>query len=238
MNRAMFLMGLQHVINLPSFPLFCAYLLMIFLSKFWQKWTKPLNLKPLMILHNFTCCLASMYTLYGFINGLYNSDYIYSKTMTEELRFVYWVYWMTKIIELLDTVFMVLRHRQRQISFLHIYHHASMLLLSNVGYKYFPYPNIAIFLVLNSLVHVVLYFYYGLTAVMPNNPPRWRKQLTQMQILQFLLDFVLASYGYMYHNFCFYGLIYGITMTYLFSNFYYHAYVRQKKHPEDKLKSN
>ncbi|XP_067671425.1 very long chain fatty acid elongase 5-like [Haliotis asinina] len=238
MDKAMFLMGLHYVINLESFPLFCIYLLMIFLSGYWQKWTKPLNLKPLLILHNFICCMTSMYTLYGFIRGVYKSGHLYSKEITEELRFVFWIYYITKIIELMDTVFMVLRHRRRQISFLHVYHHSSMLLLSNLGYLYFPYPCIAVFLSLNSLVHVVLYFYYGLTAVVPNNPPQWRKQLTQMQIIQFLIDFVVAFYGFVYHNFCIYSLFYGITMTSLFSNFYYQAYIRKRKQPEEKIKSN
>jgi len=37
-----------------------------------------------------------------------------------------WLYYIAKITELLDTVFFVLRKKQRQISFLHLYHHTLM----------------------------------------------------------------------------------------------------------------
>ncbi|XP_067670929.1 very long chain fatty acid elongase 5-like [Haliotis asinina] len=240
MNTVKVPVRLHNIINLESFPLFCIYLLMTSFSGYWQKWTKPLNLKPLLVLHNFICCVGSFYTFYGFTRGVYKSGFLYSKEVTEELTFVFWVYYMTKIVELMDTVFMILRHRQRQISFLHVFHHSSMLLLSNFGYAYLPYPCIAVFQSLNSLVHVVLYFYYGLTAVVPNNPPQWRKQLTQMQIIQFLIDFAISLYGVVYYEFCFFSLFYGLSMTVLFSNFYYHAYVRKpkQKQPEDKIKSN
>ncbi|ROL51082.1 Elongation of very long chain fatty acids protein 2 [Anabarilius grahami] len=39
---------------------------------------------------------------------------------------VLWWYYFSKLIEFLDTVFIVLRKKNSQISFLHVYHHASM----------------------------------------------------------------------------------------------------------------
>jgi len=39
------------------------------------------------------------------------------------------MYAFTKLLELMDTVFMILRHKTRQITFLHVFHHSSMLLL-------------------------------------------------------------------------------------------------------------
>lgn len=38
-----------------------------------------------------------------------------------------WWYYFSKLIEFMDTIFFVLRKNNHQISFLHIYHHASML---------------------------------------------------------------------------------------------------------------
>ena len=40
---------------------------------------------------------------------------------------VLWWYFFSKAIELVDTVVMVLRKRERQITFLHVFHHATML---------------------------------------------------------------------------------------------------------------
>ena len=144
----------------------------------------------------------------------------------------------SQVLELLDTVFMVLRHKSRQISFLHVYHHSSMLLLSDLGRRFYPWPCIAVFLGMNSFVHVLLYLYYGLTALFPDNPPMWKKQMTQVQIVQFLVGFVVAVVGYMYYNYCVYSILYGITMTWLFSNFYYHAYIKRRQPKKQEVVQN
>lgn len=49
-----------------------------------------------------------------------------------------WWYFMAKIIELLDTVFFVLRKKNRQISTLHVYHHFMMPICSWIGTKFLP----------------------------------------------------------------------------------------------------
>lgn len=48
-----------------------------------------------------------------------------------------WLYYMCKITELLDTVFFVLRKKQNQITFLHLYHHTLMPICGLIGIKYF-----------------------------------------------------------------------------------------------------
>ena len=183
----------------------------------------------MLIVYNFTCSVISIVTFIGFLYGLNKSEFVYQKEEIPGLKGIYFLYWVTKNIELLDTLFMILRHKSRQISFLHVYHHASMVLLSDYAYHYSAWPAIAPILALNSFVHIVLYFYYGMTAMFPNSPLPWKQRLTELQIIQFLIDFVHAGYGYKYHGFCIYGIFYGIIMTYLFSNFYYLAYLRPKR---------
>ena len=143
-----------------------------------------------------------------------------------------------QVLELLDTLFMVLRHKSRQISFLHVYHHSSMLLLSDLARLYYSWPCIAVFLAMNSFVHVMLYLYYGLTALHPDDPPTWKKQMTQVQIAQFLVGMFIALFGYLYHSYCIYSILYGLTMTYLFSSFYYHAYIKSRVLKQDKVVQN
>ena len=165
----------------------------------------------------------------GFIYGLYQAKSSFEKSSSQVLIPVYRIYWLTKLYELLDIVFMILRHKQRQISFLHVYHHSTMIILSDLVYHIYPYPAFTVYLALNSVVHVVLYAYYGLSALNPENPPQWKKFLTQFQIVQFFLDMVHAIMGYLYHGYCIYGIFYGITMISLFSNFYYQAYIKAPK---------
>ena len=182
----------------------------------------------ILVIYNFGCAAISLYTLIGFGRNLIASDDIYSKESNGSLKDVFFWYWITKMVELFDTVFMVLRHKRRQISVLHVYHHASMLLLSDLAYHHFPWTAIAVILALNALVHVVLYFYYGLSALYPDKPPPWKRRVTELQILQFFIDLIYGTIGYLYHGFCIYGIIYGLLMVYLFLNFYYHAYLKPR----------
>ena len=58
-------------------------------------------------------------------------------------------------MELLDTVFMILRHKFRQISNLHVYHHSSMLLISDIGCTRYNWGAFSMPLMLNSLVRKI-----------------------------------------------------------------------------------
>ena len=181
-----------------------------------------------MVVYNFTASASSLYTFYGFTLALINANSSFERQTSDQLTHTLRIYWIAKTFELLDTIIMVLRHRQRQISFLHVYHHSSMLILSEVSYRFYPYVSTSLYLGLNSIVHVLLYFYYGISAMYPNNPPPWKKFLTQFQILQFIIDLVHATIGYMYHNHCIYGIFYCGAMIILFSNFYFLSYRKGK----------
>lgn len=139
------------------------------------------------------------------------------------------VYWISKFVELLDTVYMVLRHKTRQISFLHVWHHSTITLLADWAYTRSSIPAIVPIVALNSAVHVVMYGYYALTALYPLHEFTWKKRITQMQMTQFVIAIVHGTYGYLYHGFCIYSILYGLGMLSLFSNFYYRAFIAKKK---------
>ena len=42
------------------------------------------------------------------------------------MTYIAWLYYINKYIELLDTVFFVMRKKWNQVTFLHVYHHAIM----------------------------------------------------------------------------------------------------------------
>ncbi|XP_067876704.1 very long chain fatty acid elongase 5-like [Heterodontus francisci] len=216
------------ILNLESMPIACLYIAMIFFSTYWQKYTKPLELQKILLVYNMACSIMSLYTTLLFLRGLRIATSIFQKEFFSELHHAYFMYWVIKNVELLDTVFMILRHRKRQISFLHVYHHCSMLILSDLTYHYYPWPAIAPFLALNSLIHVLLYFYYGQSALNPVQRPVWKKRMTQLQILQFLICLILAIWGYLFHGFCIYSIMYGLMMLGLFLNFYHKAFNSKK----------
>ena len=52
---------------------------------------------------------------------------------------VTWIFYMSKILDFFDTVFIILRCRWRQLSFLHVYHHSSIFM---VRAPTAPVPNL------------------------------------------------------------------------------------------------
>lgn len=94
-------------------------------------------------------------------------------------------YFLLKVADLLDTVFFVLRKKQNQITFLHLYHHTGMVVLIWNATKFFPGGHSIFTGFLNSIVHVVMYGYYLVSAFNPEykNNIWWKKYITQMQIV-------------------------------------------------------
>lgn len=94
-----------------------------------------------------------------------------------------------KFAELLDTAFLMLR--RRPVTFLHWYHHVTVLLYCWRSYA--DRPAIGVLLgALNFFVHTVMYFYYFLTAL--GYRPTWNKLVTVLQIVQMMIGVVICAY--------------------------------------------
>lgn len=97
----------------------------------------------------------------------------------------------SRVIDLLDTVFFVLRKKDRQINFLHVYHHTIVPLTIWIGAYMSMRPYSSVVLHMNSTIHVIMYSYYFL-ASFPSLTPYlwWKKYITRIQIAQFIILFV------------------------------------------------
>lgn len=97
---------------------------------------------------------------------------------------LYHEYLIAKVTELVDTVFFVLRKKKNQITFLHVYHHTMMVVCTWGMLKYTPTYAIIMVGTINSLVHVIMYAYYGLSAF-PSLEKYlwWKKYLTAFQLV-------------------------------------------------------
>lgn len=103
-------------------------------------------------------------------------------------------YFILKVADLLDTVFFVLRKKEKQISFLHLYHHTGMVVLTWNAAKYYPGGHSIFTGFLNSIIHIVMYAYYLVSAFNPEykNNLWWKKYITQMQIVSWINSRLLA----------------------------------------------
>ena len=223
--------------SLRSFPLFVVYVVVCVGARYITRLVGPFQLRIPLIFHNFACCgLSIASAAIGFYGLLTSDSILVIADGNEYIKHALHIYWIGKILELCDTLFMILRHKMRQISFLHVFHHSSMLLLADYACNLAPWPPVALGIVLNSMVHIVMYGYYALTALYPLRDFAWKRLITQLQMVQFLVGVVMGVNGYLSHGYCVYSILFPAAMFGLFSNYYYHAYVMRKE-PKDVGKS-
>ncbi|CAG2110367.1 unnamed protein product [Medioppia subpectinata] len=168
---------------------------------------KPYQLRGPIFAYNIFMVVLNVYFFfesiqaYEFGRALMNFEYPPNDTKdlsAQEMRrltFVYW-YFISKIIDLMDTVFFVLRKKWSQVSPLHLYHHSSVPLCVWLAVKFAPTAGVnGIFPILNSAVHVLMYTYYALSAFGPSVQKYlwWKRYITQVQLIQFMVFFVYGT---------------------------------------------
>uniref|UniRef100_A0A4W6DH41 Elongation of very long chain fatty acids protein 1 n=1 Tax=Lates calcarifer TaxID=8187 RepID=A0A4W6DH41_LATCA len=214
---------------------------------------KPFQLKEAMIVYNFLLVALSIFIVYEFLMSgwattyTWRCDAIDTSDSPQALRMVRvaWLFWFSKIIELIDTIFFVLRKKHSQITFLHIFHHSFMPWTWWWGVGYAPGGMGSFHAMVNSSVHVVMYFYYGLAAAGPSFQKFlwWKKYMTAIQLIQFVLVSLHAT-QYYFMDSCDYQFpmiihliwMYGTFFFVLFSNFWIQAYVKGKRLPKQDIK--
>lgn len=114
---------------------------------------------------------------------------------------VLWWFYISKLLEFLDTVFFILRKKFNQLTFLHVYHHSTMFCFWWIGIKWVAggsckYIDLSAFYgngltsllafigaLLNSFVHILMYAYYALAAAFPKSDFWWKRYLTVIQLV-------------------------------------------------------
>ncbi|CAH2051896.1 unnamed protein product, partial [Iphiclides podalirius] len=205
----------------------------------------PYKLKEVIVIYNIVQIILSGFLALQCLLMLYMPGYYsvwcqkinYEDTPIERLVIErVWLYYFIKIVDLLDTVFFVLRKKFSQVSFLHVYHHMGMCLLGFIGTKYVPGGHGIMLGFINSWVHAVMYTYYLISIVRPQWVQQWwKKYITQMQILQFLL--LILHFGHiLFEPSCGYPkwvsflfLPHNIFILFLFMDFYIKEYIHKKK---------
>lgn len=228
----------------------------------------------LVLLHNVFLCVYSAWTFVGMTYTMSQTSKIFSNLMTpapaQELSSIsrlaqavcdldlgilsaslpwanlhfygYWFY-LSKFYEVLDTIIILLKGRPS--SLLQSYHHAGAMMCMWAGIRYGS-PPIWIFVVFNSFIHTLMYFYFSVSCLKIRVPNIFKRILTSMQITQFVIGGSLAlvhifvkytdfSTGTKQHCIdlptkamaLFINVIYLAPLTALFAAFYIESYLKR-----------
>lgn len=152
-----------------------------------------------------------------------------------------WLFYISKIWDFWDTIFIVLGKKWRQLSFLHVYHHLTIFMFywlnANVNYD----GDIYLTIVLNGFIHTVMYTYYFIcmhTKVPETGkslPIWWKSSLTMMQLIQFVT--MMSQGTYLLTSSCetqplrVVGtyVVYILSLFFLFAQFFVQSYMKPKK---------
>ncbi|KAF7279822.1 hypothetical protein GWI33_006705 [Rhynchophorus ferrugineus] len=226
---------------LPILGILTLYLL--FVLKWgpeYMKNKKPYEMKNVLMIYNLTQVLCNFYMFKETIAIWKEYSWICQPIDTSNsessLTMIFYVhfYFLNKISDLLDTVFFVLRKKQSQISFLHVFHHTIMVVLSWIFVKYVPNGHGTFIGIVNTFVHVILYLYYFLAALGPSIQKYlwWKKYITMIQLIQFgmivLHQLLIFLPGCNYPKWVtILSLPNTIAFYYLFADFYKKSYTRK-----------
>lgn len=172
-----------------------------------RRGSAPPNLSWVLRVYNATCVFLAAYVVVGVVRfkiethgGRFVCNDLSTESSVARANFhkVMWWYYAQKYWEMLDTIFFILRHSWRQVSFLHIYHHSSITLVTGLFLTLDASGDLYLPALLNSGIHVLMYSHYFLSSFEALKPHVWwRPYLTSLQLAQFAVCFaqpLLALY--------------------------------------------
>ncbi|KAM7352224.1 very long chain fatty acid elongase 7-like isoform 2-T2 [Cochliomyia hominivorax] len=204
---------------------------------------KPYDLKKIIQFYNICQFLLNLYifnicTKWYFLSPNFNWTCMkYDRTFVDasiyKIREIGYLYFISKLLDLLETIFFILRKKFNQVSFLHVYHHTGMIWAAFLYINLFLGTQITTFGYINSLVHVLMYSYYFLSTLELNlNIIWWKKLITRVQILQFFYVSVKLFASIWNNSWCglpigylWLGFLQNLFLTSLFGHFYWRTYI-------------
>ncbi|CAO1405774.1 unnamed protein product, partial [Diamesa serratosioi] len=177
---------------IPTMSGVASYLFMVWIGTKIMKNRKPFQLNGILVLYNLLLISLNLLIFLRLTAAAFNLRYnlfcqpcrqIWTQDELTMANGMWWFYF-TRCLEFMDTMFFILRKKDKQLSFLHVYHHSTMFFLSWIGIKFYPTGSTFLPAVVNSFIHVVMYLYYCLTAIGPSMQPYlwWKKYLTLLQL--------------------------------------------------------
>ncbi|KAH6927297.1 hypothetical protein HPB50_001562 [Hyalomma asiaticum] len=213
----------------------------------WMKDRKPFRILNVVRLYNVLMVSMGIPFLYLVLKYTYLPGGHYNLWcqgitgyMTDEMREYYrtgWIFIAIRYCDLLDTVFFVLRKKFTHVSLLHVLHHTIVAANTWFFALFAPEGQPTLGVCLNVFVHMIMYSYYFLATFGPSVRKYlwWKKYLTTLQIVQFVLIMIHLSIplfvdcGFPRHLIMM-GNVQTFLILCLFVNFYFKTYVTKAAH--------
>lgn len=226
---------------IPIITIVSAYLYFVrVLGPRWMKQREPFDLKWTIRSYNILMSLVNLYAFYRVsVLTKFGLNYFGCKQVGKtrednELVYIAFLYFATKLVELLDTIFFILRKKYSQASNLHVFHHSFIAVCVWIYFKVAPGGSSVLFPYLNVGVHTIMYGYYFLATFHSLQKFLWwKRHLTSAQIVQFVLSMIHFSFQGL--SSCDYppalaiiGFTFNLVFFVLFCNFYYHTYLKSR----------
>jgi len=230
----------------PTLLLVAAYL---FIVKIWgprfMENRPPYNINTFLIYYNACQVVFSAYIFVQFFRGGWGGDYSFRcqpvdfSQSPKALLMLHacHMYYLSKFSEFIDTFCFVARKKFNQVSLLHVVHHGIMPMSVWPGARYLASGHSSFFGLLNTFVHIVMYFYYMMSAMGPQYQKFlwWKQHLTTLQMVQFVGIMVHAFQLILYDDcdfpwqFAYYIGAHALLFFALFSQFYIKNYSKKTR---------
>jgi elongation of very long chain fatty acids protein 4 len=224
------------------------YLSTVYFGQKFMENRKEFQIKPYIFTYNLYQCILNIVCVAGAIyevatNPVFTGwwgNFPVKGPGSFRISLLIWIHYNNKYVELLDTLWMILRKKNNQISFLHCYHHVLLIWawflvckVETAGDSYFGAT-------VNSFIHIIMYGYYTLALLGVNCP--WKKWITTCQMIQFCVCFSHSCYVVYKGNapiiLPLAQAFVMVNMLVLFGNFYFKSYVKPKGDSKLEKKAN
>ncbi|PZC80319.1 hypothetical protein B5X24_HaOG214928 [Helicoverpa armigera] len=172
----------------------------------YMKNRRPYELRSIIKWYNVVQIVANAFATWGIMTsgwtttyhfGCMLPDYSMNSEALRMLRFLWWTV-ILKLLELFETAFFILRKKERQASFLHVYHHVSTLIIIWSALKYVGGGITSFSPMINNSVHVIMYSYYLLSS---EGSPKLKATLIKYKKWLTIMQMVSITNPYIYENY-------------------------------------
>jgi hypothetical protein len=181
--------------HLTSMPLLAPIVYLGGVYAFHQRMTKsekPVEIsKGAMLFYNFAQVVINAYVAYAIAAPLGGAVWGIGHLDSPAIRYGVYLHYLCKYLDMIDTLIIVLRKKSDQLSFLHLWHHSTIVVVW--GWVVHTWPTAAeggsaayaYGAWINSCIHVIMYAYYGVAAIDRKLVAPIKKLITTAQLTQF-----------------------------------------------------